>query len=712
MPYNKNRGKTGAAGSDAIDKIINSVTSHRAKSPISADALTPDIKLPPRTEESSDAAQKAPKKKQKAQRSDKADKAYSEQKAEAPVSDKAQKTPKKKKQKNQDQKLKNDTSAPKETPVPQASAAKKASKSSADFITAAMAPAVSVPVNLGQRNTERRNAPKGKLKKLRVIPLGGLGEIGKNITVLEYSDNILIVDCGIGFPDDDMLGVDLVVPDFTYLVNNKEKIKGVVITHGHEDHVGAVPYLLQKINVPVYGTRLTLGILERKLQEHSLDFIPQLNCVNAGEKINLGVFEVEFIRVNHSIADAVCLAIRTPVGIIVHSGDFKIDTTPIDGEMTDLTRLGEIGREGVTLLMCESTNVERPGFTPSEKKVGHSLIRFFDEYKDKRIVISTFSSNVHRVQQIIDIAARYGRKVAITGRSMLYVIGAAIKLGYMNVPAGVLVDISTIKNYPPEKMTVVSTGSQGEPMSALYRMAYNMHDKVDLGPHDVVIISATAIPGNEKLVGNIINELYRKGVRVLSDSVAEVHVSGHACQEEIKIMHALTKPKYFMPIHGEARHLYQHKELAEYMGMTPDHIFVSEIGRVLEIGTDGAKFNGTVPAGIVMIDGSGVGDVGNIVLRDRKLLSQDGIIVICIPLDMENDDLAAHPEVVSRGFVYVKESEELLDRLKEIAEDAVRECLTTNHRDYNSIKNKVRDDLGKYIYSQTKRKPMVLPIIV
>lgn len=701
MAYNKNRGKS-AAGNDAIDRIINSVTAQHKKSPISVDALTPDIKLPPRTEETES----------KRTRETKA----SEETALSAPAPAQKKQKKQKKQKNQEKPAPEKKSeAAQETPAkkqPKAPAKKKAAKGSPELITAAMAPAVSVPVNLGARNTERRSTPKGKLKKLRVIPLGGLGEIGKNLTVLEYSDNILIVDCGIGFPDDDMLGVDLVVPDFTYLVNNKEKIKGVVITHGHEDHVGAVPYLLQKINVPVYATRLTLGILERKLQEHSLDFVPQLNCVNAGEKINLGVFEVEFIRVNHSIADAVCLAIRTPIGIVVHSGDFKIDTTPIDGEMTDLTRLGEIGREGVTLLMCESTNVERPGFTPSEKKVGHSLVRFFEEYKDKRIVISTFSSNVHRVQQIIDIAAHHGRKVAITGRSMLYVIGAAIKLGYMNVPAGVLVDISTIKNYPPEKMTVVSTGSQGEPMSALYRMAYSMHDKVELGPHDLVIISATAIPGNEKLVGNIINELYRKGVRVLSDSVAEVHVSGHACQEEIKIMHALTKPKYFMPIHGEARHLYKHKELAEYMGMSAENIFVSDIGKVLEIGTDGAKFNGSVPSGITMIDGSGVGDVGNIVLRDRRLLSQDGIIVVCIPIDMESGDLTARPEVVSRGFVYVKESEELLENLRTVAEEAVRDCLDKNHRDYNSIKNRVKDDFGRYIYSQTKRKPMVLPIIV
>ena len=371
---------------------------------------------------------------------------------------------------------------------------------------------------------------KGKLKKLRVIPLGGLDEIGKNLTVLEYSDSMLIIDCGLGFPNDDMLGIDLVVPDITYLVSNADKIKGIVLTHGHEDHIGGIPYLLQKLNVPIYGTRLTLGILENKFNEHVFDFKPELHCVQAGDKVKLGLFEVEFVRVNHSIADACALAVKTPVGTVFHSGDFKIDPTPIDGEMTDLTRIGEIGREGVLLFMCESTNVERAGFTPSEKKVGESLVRFFEAYKKKRMIIATFSSNVHRVQQIINTAAKYGRKVAVTGRSMINIVSAAVELGYMNFPEGVLVDISEIKKYPPEKMTIVSTGSQGEPMSALYRMAFGMHDKVELGTGDVVIISASAIPGNEKLVGNIINELYKKGVTVLNDSVAEVHVSGHACQ--------------------------------------------------------------------------------------------------------------------------------------------------------------------------------------
>ena len=390
--------------------------------------------------------------------------------------------------------------------------------------------------------------------KLRVIPLGGLGEIGKNLTVLEYSDSILIVDCGLGFPNDDMLGVDLVVNDITYLVSNADKIKGLVLTHGHEDHIGGIPYLLQKLDLPIYGTRLTLGILQNKLAEHVLGFEPEFHCVEAGDKVKLGLFEVEFIHVNHSIADACALAIKTPIGTVIHTGDFKIDTTPVEGEMTDLTRFGQLGKEGVLLLMCESTNAERPGYTPSEHKISESLTRILDAYKDKRIVIATFSSNVHRIQQIINKSAESGRKVAVTGRSMINIVSAAIELGYMNIPEGVLVDITEIKRYPPEKLTVISTGSQGEPMSALYRMAFNMHDKVELGTDDVVVISASAIPGNEKLVGNIINELYKKGVTVLNDSVAEVHVSGHACQEELKIIHALTKPEYFMPIHGEARH--------------------------------------------------------------------------------------------------------------------------------------------------------------
>ena len=553
---------------------------------------------------------------------------------------------------------------------------------------------------------------KGKLKKLRVIPLGGLGEIGKNLTVLEYSDNILIVDCGLGFPNDDMLGIDLVVNDVTYLVSNADKIQGLVLTHGHEDHIGGIPYLLQKLNVPIYGTRLTLGILQNKLSEHELGFEPKLNCVSAGDKVKLGLFEVEFIHVNHSIADACALAIKTPIGTVVHTGDFKIDTTPVEGEMTDLTRFGQLGKEGVLLLMCESTNAERPGYTPSEHKISESLTRILEMYKDKRIVIATFSSNVHRIRQIITKSAESGRKVAVTGRSMINIVNAALELGYLDIPEGVLVDITEIKKYPPEKLTVISTGSQGEPMSALYRMAFNMHDKVELGTDDVVIISASAIPGNEKLVGNIINELYKKGVTVLNDSVAEVHVSGHACQEELKIIHALTKPEYFMPIHGEARHLYKHKELAEYMGMEPNHIFISEVGKILEIGTDGAKFNGTVPAGIVLVDGTGVGDVGNVVLRDRRHLSEDGIIVVVATIDPQALDILSGPEIVSRGFVYAKESEHLIEQIRMIAREALYYCLDKGVTDWAQLKYKMKEDLSKFIYSQTKRKPMILPIIM
>lgn len=553
---------------------------------------------------------------------------------------------------------------------------------------------------------------KGKTKKLRVIPLGGLGEIGKNITLLEYSDNILIIDCGIGFPDDDMFGVDLVTPDFTYLVNNRDKIVGLVVTHGHEDHIGSIPYLLHKLDIPIFATRLTLGILENKFTEHKFDFVPRLHCVAAGEHVKLGVFDVEFIRVNHSIADAVCLAIKTPVGVVIHSGDFKIDPTPVEGEMTDLTRLGELGREGVKLLMCESTNVERQGYTPSERKVGESLVRFFEEYRDKRIVISTFSSNVHRVQQIIDIANKYGRKVAVTGRSMINIVKAATELGYMNVPAGVLCDISEAKKYPPSKMTIVSTGSQGEPMSGLYRMAFGLHDKVELGADDIVIISATAIPGNEKLVGNIINELFRRGVCVLSDVDANVHVSGHACQEELKIFHALTKPEYFMPVHGEARHLFRHKELAEHIGMEPNHIFVSEIGKILEIDQNGARYGGTVPAGVILVDGTGVGDVGNVVLRDRRKLAEEGLIIVTAAVDFAVGDIAGGPEVVSRGFIYEKESEETLSALREIARDSLYDGLRRDITDWAALKGRVRDDIAKYVFQTTRRKPMVMVLLM
>ena len=554
--------------------------------------------------------------------------------------------------------------------------------------------------------------PKKEKSKLRIIPLGGLNEIGKNITVLEYANDIIVVDCGLAFPDDDMLGIDLVIPDITYLEENADRIRGILLTHGHEDHIGAIPYILRSINPAIYGTKLTLGILRNKLSEHSLPYSPDLRCVNAGETLKLGEFSVEFIHVNHSIADACCLAITTPQGVVVHSGDFKLDLTPIDGEMMNITRLGEIGKKGVMLFMCESTNAERPGFTPSEKTVGKSLEYIFNTNTDRRIIIATFSSNVHRVQQIINVAHGHKRKVAITGRSMLNIVSAAVELGYMNVPEGVLIDISEIRRYRPEEITVVTTGSQGEPMSALYRMAFSDHSQITLGRGDLVVLSSSPIPGNEKLVNRIINELIKNGVSVLHDRAVEVHVSGHACAEELKLMNALLKPKYFMPIHGEYRHLYANRDIALEMGIPSENIFISDIGKVLEIDKKGARFAETVPAGKVLVDGYGVGDVGNIVLRDRKHLSQDGLIVVVASVDTESGLLLSGPDVVSRGFVYVREAEELMEEIRQIAADVICRCLDRKSCDRMELKNALRDDLTKFLYAKTKRKPMVLPIIM
>ena len=555
--------------------------------------------------------------------------------------------------------------------------------------------------------------PKKEKGKLHVIPLGGLNEIGKNLTVLEYGDDIIIVDCGLGFPDEDMPGIDLVIPDISYLEANKDKIRGMVLTHGHEDHIGAIPYVLREINPPIYGTNLTLGIIKNKLTEHVLPASPRLNCVKAGQTVRLGEFAVEFIHANHSIADACCLAITTPLGVIVHTGDFKLDVTPIDGEMMNITRLGEIGRKGVLLLMCESTNAERAGFTPSERKVGKSLEYIFTSNADKRIVIATFSSNVHRVQQIINVSARHGRKVAITGRSMINIVAAAVELGYMTVPNGVLVDIGEIRRFKPEELTLVTTGSQGEPMSALYRMAFGDHSQVTLGMNDLVVLSSSAIPGNEKLVGRIINELSKNGVSVLHDAVVEVHVSGHACQEEIKLMHALTRPKYCMPIHGEYRHLAANRELALDMGIPDRNIFISDIGKVLEIDEKGARFAGTVPSGKVLVDGYGVGDVGNIVLRDRRHLSQDGLIVVVASIDFDARLLLSGPDVVSRGFVYVRESEELMEDVRQIAAETINRYLDKGDSvDRMALKTSIKEDLTKFLYTKTKRKPMVLPVIM
>ena len=548
--------------------------------------------------------------------------------------------------------------------------------------------------------------------KIRIASLGGLHEIGKNMTMIEVDDDIIVIDCGIAFPDEDMLGIDLVTPDITYLEKNADKIRAILLTHGHEDHIGSLPYVLRTINPDIYGTRLTVGIVERKLEEHKLPHKPKLHAVEAGDTLTLGKLTVEFVRVNHSIADACAIAIRTPLGILFHTGDFKLDMTPIDGKMMDITRIGELGKEGILLLMCESTNAERPGFTPSERKVGRSLADIFLKNDDKRIVIATFSSNVHRVQQIISLSAQHGRKVAVLGRSMVNIIEAASALGYMHVPEGTLIDIKDVNRYPENKVTLVTTGSQGEPMSALYRLAFGAHDRITLGTKDLVVISATAIPGNEKSVGKIINALIASNVSVMNDPETDVHVSGHACREELKLMHALTKPKYFMPVHGELRHLDAHRHLALEMGMNDDDIFVSDIGKVLEIDKDGARFNGTVPSGKVLIDGIGIGDVGSIVLRDRKHLSQDGLIVVVAAVDTVDGFIVSGPDIISRGFVYVRESEELMEEMKQLSRDAIEKCIDTHHTDWAEIKNTVRDSLGKFIYQKTHRKPMILPVIM
>ena len=548
---------------------------------------------------------------------------------------------------------------------------------------------------------------------LRIVPLGGLGEIGKNMTAIEYGDDIVVIDCGLAFPDEDMPGVDLVIPDVSYLVKNQARLRGILLTHGHEDHIGAIPYVLQQIRVPIYGTRLTVGIVQHKLEETSLPYRPELKTVEAGDVVKLGAIKAEFIHVNHSIADACCIALHTPAGIVFHTGDFKLDVSPIDGKMIDLVRIGQLGAEGVLLLLCESTNAERPGFTPSERTVGLSLDRIFMENRDKRIIIATFSSNVHRVQQIINASAKYGRRVAVVGRSMVNVIGAAVELGYMIVPDGVLIDPAEVKRFKPEQLTIVTTGSQGEPMSALYRMAFSEHNQIKLTPSDLVILSASAIPGNEKLVGKIINALVRAGIHVVNDAVADVHVSGHACREELKMMIGLVKPKYFMPVHGEERHLYANKALAEFMGIPAERIFVStELGQVLEIDRKGARFAGTVPAGKVLVDGSGVGDVGSVVLRDRKTLAQSGLIAVVATVDPAEKEIVSGPEVVSRGFVYVRDNEELMDQARKIAYDAINHALDAGGCDWAAMKTAVKEKLAKFLFEATGRSPVILPVIL
>ena len=563
-------------------------------------------------------------------------------------------------------------------------------------------------------------AVEGKKKKgknprglLRVIPLGGLGEVGKNMTLLETPRDIIIVDCGMGFPDEDMPGVDLVIPDFSYLERNRDKLRGVFLTHGHEDHIGSVPYLLRHINLPIYGTRLTLGILEKKLSEFRYDEKPKLYTVEAGDTVPAGDdFRVEFIHVNHSIADACALAIDTPIGKVVHSGDFKLDVSPIDGQMMDLPRLGEIGKEGVELLLCESTNAEREGFTPSERSVGGTLEHIFLAHKDKRVVIATFSSNVHRVQQIIDVSVRHGRRVAILGRSMVSVIGAARELGYMDIPDGVLVDVSEIGRFKNEQITLVTTGSQGEPMSALYRMAFGEHDRVKLTSSDLVVLSASAIPGNEKLVGRIVNALVKNGIRVIDDDSMHIHASGHACAGELKLLHALLKPKYLMPIHGEARHLYAHKAIAEYMGMPANHVFVTtELGRVLEMKGESIRFAELASAGAVLVDGSGVGDVGSVVLRERKQLAEDGLVVVAATVDRISGTLFATPDLLSSGFVYMKDSKELMADAAALVTRTLERELSRARADMRDIKAKVTEELSRFFFKQTKRRPMVMVVI-
>lgn len=551
-----------------------------------------------------------------------------------------------------------------------------------------------------------------KRTPVKIIPLGGLNEIGKNMTVFECSNDMFILDCGLAFPDADMPGVDIVIPDFTYVERNKEKIRGIVITHGHEDHIGGLAYLLKKINVPVYATRLTIGLIEGKLREHGLYGKVSLNVVQPKKTVKMGCMAVEFIKVNHSIPDAVGMAIHTPAGIIVHTGDFKVDYSPIDGEIIDLARFGELGSRGVLALMADSTNAERPGYTHSERTVGESFDRLFKMGEGKRIIIATFSSNIHRVQQIINSAERYGRKVAVFGRSMINVINTAIELGYLKVPEGIIIDIELMNRYESDRIVLITTGSQGEPMSALTRMAMNDHKKVNITPMDFIIISATPIPGNEKFVTRVVNELMKSGAEVVYEAMYEVHVSGHACQEELKLLLALTKPKFFIPVHGEYKHMKKHAGLALQMGIPENNVIIAEIGNVIE--TDGSRMSivSQVPAGRVLVDGLGVGDVGSIVLRDRKHLAQDGLIIIVIGIERTSNEIVAGPDIISRGFVYVKESEELMVEAKLLLNSVLSSCSYAELREWNALKGKLRDSLSDYIYQKTKRSPMILPIIM
>ena len=546
--------------------------------------------------------------------------------------------------------------------------------------------------------------------KVQIIPLGGLGEIGKNMTAFRYGDDMILIDAGLMFPEDDMLGIDLVIPDISYLIENQDKLKGIFLTHGHEDHIGALPYVMKQIDCPVYGTALTLGILEGRLKENG---VSSENCriIKPGDKITAGAFKLDFIRVNHSIPDAIAIAINTPIGTIIHTGDFKIDHTPVDGQVTEFNKFAEYGDRGVLALLADSTNAERPGFTPSEKMVGKT---FDDEvrYAKNRIIVATFSSNVHRIQQVIDAALKYDRKVAVIGRSMVNVVNIAKELGYLKAPEGEIIDIDETHNYTPDKIVIITTGSQGEPMSALTRMAMNDHKKVDIMPGDTVIISATPIPGNEKLVSRTIDHLYKLGADVIYEKSNGVHVSGHASQEEIKLMHNLVRPKFFIPVHGEFRHLIKHANLAQSLGMPKENIVIAENGSVIELTKNSIGINGKVPAGKVLVDGLGVGDVGNIVLRDRRQLSQDGIMIVVVTIDKENCHVVSGPDIVSRGFVYVREAEGLMDEAKDKVQLALEKCEENGVSEWSAIKSTVRDSLGRFLYERTRRRPMILPIIM
>ena len=546
--------------------------------------------------------------------------------------------------------------------------------------------------------------------KVQIIPLGGLGEIGKNMTAFRYGDDIIVVDAGLMFPEEDMLGVDLVIPDISYLIENSDKVRGIFVTHGHEDHIGAIPYVLKQLDVPVYGTALTLGLVQGRLKENGINNA-SLFTVKPGDKVHAGVFKLEFIRVNHSIPDAVSIAIRTPLGVIIHTGDFKFDQTPVDGEVTQFSKFAEFGDAGVLALLADSTNAERPGFTPSERVVGQT---FDDEfrYAKNRIIVATFSSNVHRIQQVVDTAIKYKRKVAVIGRSMVNVVGIASELGYLKIPAGELIDIDETNNYRPDQIVIITTGSQGEPMSALTRMSMNDHKKVGIMPGDTVIISATPIPGNEKLVARTIDNLYKLGAEVIYEKSNGVHVSGHASQEEIKLMHNLVRPKFFIPVHGEYRHLIKHANLAKELGMPKENILIGENGSVIELTRHSVAINGKVTSGKVLVDGLGVGDVGNIVLRDRRQLSQDGIMIVVVTIDKESGTIVSGPDIVSRGFVYVREAEDLMENARIKVQNALSKCEGNSISEWSAIKSTVRESLGRFLYEKTRRRPMILPIIM